>query len=173
MVLHILFALHTAAYLPITTTHVRSSVLNDAHDICPYSCHCNTSVVELRGAIPHGVINDFDPVRIVLLAIIGNILPVPFLILVIRKLFAWTNKKIPSMSRLVSLLEQRASGKSELVIKHGFWGICLLVAIPLPGTGAWTGSLRDALASEARHLDCNIQPRRQMHAHAPPRVRVR
>lgn len=78
------------------------------------------SVVELRGAIPYGVINDFDPVRIVLLAIIGNILPVPFLILVIRKLFAWINKKIPSMSRLVSLLEQRASGKSELVINGVF-----------------------------------------------------
>ncbi|MDD3228330.1 MAG: small multi-drug export protein [Oscillospiraceae bacterium] len=102
-------------------------------------------IIELRGAIPYGIANNLNFISVTLVAMVGNMLPVPFLILFVRKLFAWIKEKLPWMNRLICRLENRANGKSELVLKYGFWGICLLVAIPLPGTGAWTGSLVAAM----------------------------
>ncbi len=74
-------------------------------------------------------------------AILGNLLPVPFLILFTRRVFEWLRKKSAFLERLVSRLEKKAAAKEDLLKKYELLGLCILVAIPLPGTGAWTGSL--------------------------------
>ena len=99
-------------------------------------------VVELRGAIPFG--HNVLGLNIWLAAaasIVGNLLPVPFIIIYVRRVFAFLRKKIPKLNRMVDRLVRKAEGKRETVNKYGFWGLCILVAIPLPGTGAWTGAL--------------------------------
>ena len=102
-------------------------------------------VIELRGAIPFGVAQGLGLWQAIIISVLGNLLPVPFIILFIRKIFAWLRKISPKLNALVTKLEQRAEGKSEKVLKYAFWGLFLLVAIPLPGTGAWTGSLVAAM----------------------------
>ena len=68
-------------------------------------------------------------------------LPVPFLILFTRRIFAWVRVHIPKLGRWVDKLEQKAWSKSDKVVRYQTWGLLLFVAIPLPGTGAWTGAL--------------------------------
>lgn len=102
-------------------------------------------VVELRGAIPIGVAMGL-PLWVALLAsIIGNMIPVPFIIVFIRKIFAFIRRHSPKLEKLVSRLEARAVSKQETVEKYKFWGLMIFVAIPLPGTGAWTGALIAAM----------------------------
>ncbi len=98
-------------------------------------------VLELRAAIPYGIAAGVDTAPVVLFAIIGNLLPIPFLIVYTRKVFAWLRRLHPALNRFVTRLEDYSHVKREIVHKYGFWGICILVAIPLPGTGAWTGAL--------------------------------
>ncbi len=102
-------------------------------------------VIELRGAIPIAVGNGLEYWIAVLVAIIGNLLPVPFIILFIRKIFELMRKWSSKLDSLVTKLEKRAESKSDVVQKYAFWGLFLLVAIPLPGTGAWTGALVAAM----------------------------
>ena len=75
---------------------------------------------------------------------LGNLLPVPFILLFIRKILHWM-KRYPRLGKLAVKLEARAARKSESVRKSELVGLCILVAIPLPGTGAWTGALVAAL----------------------------
>lgn len=98
-------------------------------------------VVELRGGIPFGVAAGLPLPMAVLAAVLGNMLPIPFLILFTRRVFQWLRLRIPRLGRLVTRLEQRAESKKDLVLRYKFWGLLILVAIPLPGTGAWTGAL--------------------------------
>ena len=72
------------------------------------------------------------------------IIPIPFILLFIRKIFQWM-KKLPFFAKLIGKLEDRAMKKSDSIKKYEFWGLVLFVGIPLPGTGAWTGSLIAAL----------------------------
>lgn len=102
-------------------------------------------IVELRGAIPIAVHHGLDFHLAIPVAIIGNLLPVPFVIVFIRKIFAWARKKLPRLDRAIGRLEARAQKRAGLVQKYTFWGLFLLVAIPLPGTGAWTGALVAAM----------------------------
>ena len=98
-------------------------------------------VVELRGGLPTGVLLGLPiPVAFVA-ALLGNMLPVPFIILFIRPLFKWIRAHIPKLERFISKLEARAASKSKNVQKYQSLGLLILVAIPLPGTGAWTGAL--------------------------------
>lgn len=101
-------------------------------------------VIELRGAIPVAIAKDIAPWLAFCLSVVGNMLPVPFILLFIRRIFAWM-KKYEGLGKIVTKLEQRAAGKSETVKKYELVGLCILVAIPLPGTGAWTGALVAAL----------------------------
>ena len=78
------------------------------------------------------------------LSIIGNIVPVPFILLLITPIFAWM-KGTKKLKPLVEKLEARAMSKKDQIEKYEFWGLVLFVGIPLPGTGAWTGSLIAAL----------------------------
>ena len=98
-------------------------------------------VFELRGAIPVGVAAGLPFWIVFITAILGNLLPVPFLILFTRRVFEWLRKKSAFLERLVSRLEMKAAAKEDLLKKYELLGLCILVAIPLPGTGAWTGSL--------------------------------
>ena len=102
-------------------------------------------VLELRGAIPVGVANGLDLWTAIGVSIIGNLVPVPFIIIFIRKIFAWMKRVSKKFHALVEKLENRAEEKSEVVLKYAFWGLVILVAIPLPGTGAWTGALVAAM----------------------------
>ena len=97
-------------------------------------------VLELRGAIPIGVAGGLPPLAAMLIAIAGNLAPVPFLFVFTRRVFNWLKTK-GRIRRLVERLEQRAAKKSQLVMDYAWLGLCILVAIPLPGTGAWTGAL--------------------------------
>ena len=102
-------------------------------------------VIELRGAIPIGVARGLPFWAAVLVSIIGNLVPVPFIIIFIKKIFAFMREKMPKLNGLVTRLENKANSKSETVQKYVFWGLFIFVAIPLPGTGAWTGALIAAM----------------------------
>jgi uncharacterized membrane protein len=102
-------------------------------------------VVELRGAIPYGVAQGLPVWLSVAVSICGNMLPVPFIIIFIRRIFAWIRRRVPKLERLVERLERKALKKRELILRSEIFGLILLVAIPLPGTGAWTGALVAAI----------------------------
>ena len=102
-------------------------------------------VLELRGAIPFGTAYGLPLWAAILISIVGNLVPVPFIIIFIRKIFAWLRRKNQKLDHLVTRLEIRAEKKSDVVQKYAFWGLFVLVAIPLPGTGAWTGALVAAM----------------------------
>ena len=103
-------------------------------------------IIELRGAIPVAVLlHDMDPVLACLISVVGNILPVPFIIIFIRKIFAWIRKRMPKLNSFIDRLEEKGKSKRKTVEKYGFWGLFVFVAIPLPGTGAWTGALIAAM----------------------------
>ena len=104
-------------------------------------------VLELRGAIPLGVSLGLHPWCALIAGVIGNIIPSPFIIIFIRRIFEWLRKKSDGLERLVSRLEKRAEGKWDEIHKFQFLGLLIFVAIPLPGTGAWTGSLVAAIAN--------------------------
>ena len=102
-------------------------------------------VIELRGAIPIGVGLGLPYGVAVAVSVIGNIIPVPFIIIFIKAIFAWMRKISPKLNGLVSSLEKRADKHKATVEKYAFWGLFILVEIPLPGTGAWTGALVAAM----------------------------
>jgi uncharacterized membrane protein len=102
-------------------------------------------VIELRGAIPYGVIAGLSVPEAFILAILGNLAPIPFLVVFTRKVFEWLRTKSEGLDRMVRKLEAKADKNKELVEKYEFFGLMLLVAIPLPGTGAWTGALVAAM----------------------------
>ncbi len=102
-------------------------------------------VLELRAAIPLGVINGLDIWAALIVAIIGNLVPVPFIIIFIRKIFKWMQSKSERLARLVKKFEDKANARKDKVLKYEFWGLMVLVAVPLPGTGAWTGALVAAM----------------------------
>ena len=101
-------------------------------------------VVELRGGIPFGVTAGLPVWAAFIAAVIGNLIPVPFIIVYIRRIFQWMRKRLPRLNSLVDALERKAHIKGEKVTKYRYLGLMILVAIPLPGTGAWTGSLAAA-----------------------------
>lgn len=105
-------------------------------------------IIELRGAIPVGAALGLPWWQAFLLAIIGNLLPVPFILLLVEKVLGFM-KQHGIFPRLIQWLEEKAQKGIKKVEKHALVGLLLFVAIPLPGTGAWTGSLVASLF----HLD--------------------
>lgn len=105
-------------------------------------------LIELRGAIPYGVAFGLPLWSTYLVAIIGNMVPVPFIYLFARKILEWGKDK-PVIGRLFSFcLEKGEKGGKKLQAKAGrglFIALMLFVGIPLPGTGAWTGTLAASL----------------------------
>lgn len=107
-------------------------------------------IVELRLGLPYGLSLGLPYWLALTAAILGNMLPVPFILLFIRRIFAWLRRHWEKLNGFLTSLERRAEGKGEKVQKYGTWGLLILVAIPLPGTGAWTGSLVAALLNLKR-----------------------
>ncbi len=106
---------------------------------CVFLCSL-LPIIELRGAIPLGAGLGLPFWQTFVLSIAGNLLPVPFILLLIR----WgldVMKNIRGLCRVALWLEEKVQKKREKVEKYAFWGLLLFVAVPLPGTGAWTGSL--------------------------------
>ncbi len=98
-------------------------------------------LLELRGSIiVAGGILKLPFFQTFIAAIIGNMLPIPFILLFIRKIFDWM-KKVPKINKFPDWIENKAMKKSDQIEKYGYLGLLLFVAIPLPGTGAWTGAL--------------------------------
>lgn len=97
-------------------------------------------VLELRAAIPAGIASGLSPLAAYGIAVAGNLLPVPAVILLVRRIFAWFRKK-KILASLFEKLEKRAREKGRMVHRYRLLGLMLLVAIPLPGTGAWTGAM--------------------------------
>ncbi len=102
-------------------------------------------IIELRGAIPVATGAGLDWRIAIPIAVLGNMLPVPFIIIFIKKIFAWMRRVSQKLDGVVTKLENKAFSKREVIDKYGPWGLFIFVAIPLPGTGAWTGSLIAAM----------------------------
>ena len=98
-------------------------------------------VIELRGGIPFGVAAGLPVWAAYLAAVIGNMIPVPFIIVYIRRIFMWMRRRLPKLNSLVDKLERKAHLKGQKVTRYKYLGLAIFVAIPLPGTGAWTGAL--------------------------------
>ncbi len=102
-------------------------------------------ILELRGALLVAGSLLGVPVSVAVpISVIGNIIPVPFILLLITPIFQWM-KGTKLFRPMVEKLESKAMSKSDQIEKYEFWGLVLFVGIPLPGTGAWTGSLIAAL----------------------------
>ena len=97
-------------------------------------------ILEVRGGMIVASLLGVSPLKALFLGIIGNLLPIPFLIFLLKPIFNWM-RKWDKFSKLINYLENKAYRKKDKIEKYQFWGILLLVAIPLPGTGAWTGCL--------------------------------
>ena len=101
-------------------------------------------VIELRGGLPFGVALGLPYYLAFPAAVIGNLIPAPFIIVYIRRIFELLRRYLPSLNGLIDKLEKKAHLKGKKVQKYQDIGLWLFVAIPLPGTGAWTGSLAAA-----------------------------
>ena len=101
-------------------------------------------IIELRGGLPFGVALGLPYYLAFPAAIVGNLIPTPFIIVYIRRVFKLMRRYFPRLNGLVDKLERKAHLKGKKVLKYQSIGLWLFVAIPLPGTGAWTGSLAAA-----------------------------
>lgn len=98
-------------------------------------------IVELRGGLPYGIALGLPYPVALAAAVFGNMLPIPFLILYVRRIFQWLSAHSSFWAKTITKLEKKAHLKGRIVKKYSALGLCILVAIPLPGTGAWTGAL--------------------------------
>lgn len=96
-------------------------------------------IVELRGGIITGYALGLNLLSAFVVAYIGNLLPIPFILLLIKEIFKLLKKT--RFKNAILHFEYKAMQKSDQIQKYGYWGLFLFVAIPLPGTGAWTGAL--------------------------------
>ncbi len=101
-------------------------------------------IIELRGAIPVGISLGLSPLHSAIISFIGSMIPVPFILFSIRPIFNYL-KKTKTFNKLIHKITDRSMDGSGKIQKYGVWGLLLFVAIPLPGTGVWSGSLAAAL----------------------------
>lgn len=97
-------------------------------------------VLELRGGLIAAKLMDIEFFRAFVICYIGNMFPIPFILLFIRKIFNLL-KKNERIAAFIDKLESKSLSKADQVKKYRLWGLFIFVAIPLPGTGAWTGAL--------------------------------
>ena len=101
-------------------------------------------ILELRGGMIAAALFGLPLGKALAICIIGNVLPIPFILLLIRKIFVLL-KRFDRVRPLIEKLENRVLSKSDKVKQYEFWGLMIFVGIPLPGTGGWTGALIAAL----------------------------
>ncbi len=97
-------------------------------------------ILELRGGILAAALLHVPITTAIPICLVGNILPIPFILLFIKPIFKWM-KGTKLFKPLVEKIEAKSLSKSDQIQKYEFWGLLLFVGIPLPGTGAWTGAL--------------------------------
>lgn len=97
-------------------------------------------ILELRGGLIAAALLQVPYWKALIICMVGNIIPIPFILLLINKLFEWM-KKFKTAGRFVNWLEAKTLKKRGQIDKWGFWGLVLFVGIPIPGTGGWTGAL--------------------------------
>ena len=108
-------------------------------------------ILELRGGMIAARILGLPFLKAFVFCFIGNMVPIPFILLFIRRVFQWL-KRFSFVNGAIERVEARSVRKAETVKKYRLWGLLLLVAIPLPGTGAWTGALvADLLDIRIKH----------------------
>ena len=101
-------------------------------------------VVELRGAVPVGVAFGIESWKLYLIAVLGNMLPIPFVLWLARPIINFClNSRL--LKKVGTWLQNKVDKNTDKIVKYGTWGLMIFVAIPLPGTGAWTGALVAAL----------------------------
>ena len=101
-------------------------------------------ILELRGAIPLGVGLDLPFYINYVICVIGNMIPVPFILLFIRNILHWM-QKIPKLNKIAAWIENKAEKNKAKVLRYATFGLYVFVALPLPGTGAWPGALVAAM----------------------------
>lgn len=101
-------------------------------------------ILELRGGLIAASLLGLDPIPSYIISMIGNVLPVPFILLFIKKIFDYLKKK-GKLKKFTNFLEKKVEKNRKSIEKYGYWGLVLFVGVPLPGTGAWTGCLIAAL----------------------------
>lgn len=101
-------------------------------------------LIELRGSVIVGTACGLPWLNVLALSMIGNLIPIPFILLFGKKLIAWL-KTLPMLSRFTNWYEARLMSKSDTIQRYAFYGLWIFVGIPLPGTGAWSGSAIAAL----------------------------
>ena len=101
-------------------------------------------LIELRGAIPVGTALGLAWYANLALCVIGNMIPVPFILFFIEKIFAFM-KRYEKLGKIAVFFEEKGEKNKEKVTKYATWGLLVFVGVPLPGTGAWTGALVAAL----------------------------
>ncbi len=103
-------------------------------------------IIELRGSIILGAGLDLPWWINAAVSIIGNMLPIPFILIFIRRILHWmAHTKFPFLSKVALWIENKAHKSTKKVMRYATFGLFLFVAIPLPGTGAWTGALVAAM----------------------------
>ena len=103
-------------------------------------------ILELRGGLIAASLLELPPVESYIIAIIGNIIPVPFILLLINKILkAMEKSRFKLFNKMHSFLHKKIMKNKGSIEKYGFWGLVLFVGIPLPGTGAWTGAVIAAM----------------------------
>ena len=113
-------------------------------ELCVFFCSM-LPIIELRGAIPLGAALGLDWWLNYILAVCANMIPVPFILLFIKKIITWmASCRVRFFNKIANWLIRKAEKNRDKIEKYSFWGVCIFVAIPLPVTGAWTGSLVSA-----------------------------
>lgn len=97
-------------------------------------------ILELRGGLLAASLLGLDAFPSYIITIVGNLLPIPFILLFINKILDWMRKS-KHFSKFANWLDKKVEKNKSSIEKYGFWGLVLFVGVPLPGTGAWTGSL--------------------------------
>ena len=119
-------------------------------ELCVFFCSM-IPIIELRGAVPMGAafnatLGGMPWYFTYILSVLGNMVPVPFILLLIKKVIEWMSKsKIKFFNKVANFLLRKVEKRREKIEKYSFWGVCFFVAVPLPVTGAWTGSLVAAM----------------------------
>lgn len=99
-------------------------------------------ILELRGGLIAAALLGLNPIPSYIISIVGNLLPIPFILLFINKILDWMrNSKVKFFNSIVTWLDGKVEKHKHQIEKYGYWGLILFVGIPLPGTGAWTGTL--------------------------------
>ena len=101
-------------------------------------------ILELRGGLIAARLMNVDFIKAFIICYIANMIPIPFILLFIRKIFEWM-KRFPKLKKIAEKMEARGTKDREKVLKYETWGLLAFVAIPLPGTGGWTGALIAAM----------------------------